>query len=254
MPTPPGILNKVKFLLNLSTSSNANEAAAAKSAADKLIIKFNITDDELERMDPKPLYGDNELLYHTFSIVGWMNRLALAIAKHFDCYIVQETLTAATGATEYNYFVYGGSEEEEYVKFCFATFHKKIHYLLDTKCIGRGPIYQNSYCEGVVEAIKENIEYDGIDLPTAKAPSRTPAVVQEKNILNNGGSNLAVPKGEKERPHQESIDVSKQSLIKDVNAYYKGVMDGQHLSLSDILELEVENEEAARLGLPTTET
>jgi hypothetical protein len=250
MPTPPGILNKVKFLRNLINSPNINESENARAAAEKLINKFGITDDELERMDPKPLYGQNELLFHTFSIVGWMSRLALAIAKHFDCYIVQETITATTGAQEYNYFVYGGDEEEEYVKFCFATFHKKIHYLLDTKCIDRGPIYQSSYCEGLVEAIKENIECDGIEIPQVKKTSSKP---EPKSVAEDNKQSITVPT-KKDAPHEEKIDVLGQTLIKDITAYYRGVMDGQYLSLSDILELEVENEEAARFGLSATET
>jgi hypothetical protein len=245
MATPPGILNKVKFLRSLESSPNANESAAAKSAAEKLIAKFKITEAELESLEQKLPYGENELLFHTFSIVGWMNRLALAVAKHFDCHIVQETVTPATGGHEYNYFVYGGEDEEEYVKFAFASFLKKIHSLLDTKCIGRGPIYQDSYAEGVVEAVKSNIEFNGIEIPEVKRPSRK---IESKQIEADASKQAIVPPTKKDAPHDEKINVAEQSLIKDIHAYYKGVIDGQNLSLQDILELEVENEESQQLG------
>jgi hypothetical protein len=250
MTTPAGILNKVKFLRNLGKSSNTNEAMAANSAAEKLINKFKITDVELENMEQKPLYGSDELLYHTFSVVGWMNRLALAIAKHFDCYIVQETMTPVTGDHEYNYFVYGGEDEEEYVKFAFVSFHKKIHYLLDTKCFDRGPIYQDSYAEGIVEAIKSNIELSGIEIPEVKRPSRK---IENKQITADNSKQAIVLPTKKEAPHEEKIDVKGQSLIKDIYAYYKGIIDGQALSLQDILELEVENEQAEQLKAGSTE-
>ena len=245
MATPPGILNKIKFLINLGNSPNINEATTAKALAEKLINKFKVTEAELESLEQKLPYGENELLFHTFSIVGWMSRLALSIAKHFDCHIVQETITPATGGHEYNYFVYGGEDEEEYVKFAFASFLKKIHYLLDTKCIGRGPIYQDSYAEGVVEAIKSNIEFNGIDIPEVKRPSRK---IESKQIEVDTSKQAIVTPSKKEAPHDEKVNVAEQSLIKDINAYYKGVIDGQTLSLQDILELEVENEESQQLG------
>jgi hypothetical protein len=236
MTAPPGILNKVKFLLNLTKSSNAGESANAQAAADKLIAKFGITPQELDALDA-PLWDDTQLLYTTYSIVGWQNRLALAIAKHFDCYIVQETNVHGE-LTTYHYFVYGGDDEEGYVKFVFATFFKKIHHLLDTVCIGRGPIYQGSYCEGVVAAIKENIEYEGIDLPDVK---RAPRKIVKELEIDNSKQALTAPT-KKEAPCQDKVDVLGQSLIKDIAAYWRGMYDGQGLSLRDILELEVENE------------
>ncbi len=245
MATPAHILTKVKFLINLSASPNPNEAATARATADKLISKYLISEEELRSLeDKKPLYGDNELLYHTFAIVGWMNKLALAVATHFDCYIVQEETHPATGGVEYSYFVYGGEDEEEFVKFVYHSFHKKVHHLIDTNCIGRGPIYVDSYCEGVVEGIKSNIEMEGIDIPYTKVPARP---ISPDKQISMGPSNLAKHKEEKERPYQKTVDVSRQGLIKDVHAFFKGVQDGNRLSLRDILELEAENEEAARL-------
>jgi hypothetical protein len=246
MATPLHILTKVKFLFKLGTSPNPHEAASAKKLAEGLIIKYNITEEELRSIEDKPLYGEDELLFHAFSIVGWMNQLALAIAKHFDCYIVQETLVSALGQTDYNYYVYGGTEEENYVKFVYHTFHKKINYLIDTKCLGRGPIYIDSFAEGCVQGIKENIALEGLDIPIAKVPSRKP-VVDQKNI-NVGASNLVPHKEEKKKPHEESVDVNKQSLIKDVMAYFRGIEEGGRLSLSEILELEIKNEEAEKLS------
>ena len=48
--------------------------------------------------------------------------------------------------------------------------------------------------------------------------------------------------------------MNSNSLIKDVMAYFKGLDDGKNLSLKDILELEVENEEAKRIQEAPTET
>lgn len=247
MATPPHILTKVKFLFKLGTSPNPHEAESAKKLAESLIAKYNITEEELKSIEDKaPLYSDDELLFHTFSIVGWMNQLALAIARHFDCYIVQETLVSSLGEKQYNYFVYGGDEEVNYVKFVYATFHKKIHHFVDTKCIGRGPVYIDSYCAGLAEAIKQNIEFEGIEIPTIKRPSRTPVV--EQIVSDTTKKAMVAPDKDKAPPLEERIDVASQSFIKDVMAYFRGIEDGQHLSLQDVLELEAENEEAQRLS------
>jgi hypothetical protein len=252
MPTPETVLNKVKLLLNLANSPNENEAAAAQAMADKLIAKYNITEEELASLAEKPpLYGKDDLLFHTFSLVGWMQRLALTIAKHFYCYIVQEQIHASLGGIEYNYYVYGDDEDTDSVKFVFNAFVKKIHNFVETKCIGRGPIFIESYTEGVVESVRANIEMDGIDIPEVKRPAR-PIQQSDEKVLNNGQSNLTPFKQQKEAPEKETVDVGAGSLIRDVMAYFKGLEDGRHLSLQDILELEVENEEAKKLAESST--
>lgn len=238
MSTPKTVLNKIKLLLNLVNSPNANEAAAAQAMADKLIAKYNVTEEELASLvDKEPLYGKDDLLFHTISLVGWMQRLALACAKQFYCHIVQEKCQPAVGSPEYNYYVYGEDENVNYVKFVFNAFLKKIFNLVDIKCLGRGPIYIESYTEGVVESIKANIEMDGIDIPEVKRPSR-PIQQQEEKVFNNGQSNMTQFKQQKEAPEEKTVDVGEGSLIRDMMAYFKGLEDARHLSLQDILESE----------------
>jgi Protein of unknown function (DUF2786). len=247
MPAPEHILSKIKLLRNLANSPNANEAASALAMADKLIAKYNISEEELASIaDQPPKYGEEELLFHSLSIVPWKQHLALACAKNFYCHIIQETLTPGVGDPEYKYYVYGEDEDVNSTKFVFHTLVKKINNLIDTKCIGRGPIYVDSYCQGVVEAVKRNIEMFGLDIPEVKVPARPMQVTTEK-VLNNGTSNLSTVKAEKDKPEKESIDISKSGLIKDVMAYFKGIEDGNKLHLEDILELEAENETLKQL-------
>lgn len=236
MPTSEHILNKIKLLLNLVASSNPNESANAQMLADKLIEKHGVTEEELAEIKKQPItYNPEALLFHTFTIIGWLQHLALACAKQFYCHVVVETIVPFQGAEEYNYYVYGEDNDVIYSKFAFNTFHKKITQLLDTKCIGRGDIYKSSYCEGVVEAIKGNIAMWGIDIPVSKQVARVP---QQEKILSNGNANLSTNKGFKEKPEKETMDVDKHSQVKDVQAYFRGIHDGNSLDLQDVLELE----------------
>jgi Protein of unknown function (DUF2786) len=246
MSTPETILTKVKLLLNLSSSSNTNESGNARAMADRLIAKYNITAEELKSLEEQPAkYGEDDLLFHTIRIVNWMQHLSLACAKHFFCYIVQETVKPGSGDEQYNYYVYGDDEDVTYVKFAFHTFHKKINELIAKKCAGRGPIYIESYCEGVIEAVKYNLSMDGLEMPEVKKPVINDDVGEK--VLNTGHETLATVRPEPEKPEKETVDISKGTLIKDVAAYFKGVADGKNLSLQEILELEAENERVKEL-------
>ena len=241
------VLQKIKLLLKLASSPNENEAANARTMADRLIAKYNITEEELKSIeDKKPLYGEDDKLFVTMGLCGWRQQLALGIGKHFMCQIVQEELVPVEGLHQFNYYVYGDPEDSVNVKFVYHSLVKRIDEIIATKCIGRGNIYVSSYCEGLVEAIKNNIYWGGIEIPDVKKPKRE-VIPEEEKVLNDGQSNIVKHKEEKEKPAEKSVDVNSQSMIKDVNAYFKGLMDGANFSLNEILELEAENEVPAEL-------
>lgn len=239
------VLIKIRLLLNLTKSPNVNEAENAQAMVDKLIAKHNITPEELKSIeDKKSLYGDVNKVFNTIGLVGWKQQLVLAVGKYFYCQIVQEVLVRAHGLQEYVYYVYGEPEDETNTKFVFNSINKRIEEMITNRLPGRGPVYVSSYGEGVVESVKNNIYWEGIDLPELKCPTRP---TTEEKIIANGTANLAKTREEKEKPAEESVDVNTQSFIKDVAAYFKGLEDGKNFSLSEILELEVENEEAKKL-------
>lgn len=240
------ILSKIKLLLKLANSPNPHEAQNAREMADRLISKYKITPEQLKELeDKKPLYGENEKLFVTWGIEGWRQQLALAIGTHFECQIVQEEVVPVDGLHQFNYYVYGDEPDVINVKFVYNAFIKKIEEYILTRCVGRGPIYISSYCEGLVEGIKNNIMWEGIDIPEVRKPSAT---TNTSITPADSGANLVPNKEEKEKPADKSVDVNSQSLIKDVMAYFKGLDDGKGLSLQDILELEVINEKPQQLS------
>jgi len=242
MPASPAILDKVKKLLSLANSSNPNEAENARAMADKFIAKYNITEEELASLEPKEFYGENEKLFVTLGIVGWRQQLALAVATYFDCQIVQEELVPAEGIHQFNYFVYGDDDQVKEVQFVYHAFSKKIENLADTRCMGRGPVYLDSYCEGVVESVKWNIQMYGIEVPDIKKPLKKeePAAPPNSKTITKSGP-------DKEEPTNKKVDVNANSFIKDIMAYFKGVDDGKAMSLQDVLELEKQNQESKQI-------
>jgi len=241
MSATPSILAKVKKLLALTNSPNTNEADNARSMADKLIEKYNITEEELGSLDPKEYYGENEKLFVTLGMVMWRQQLAVAVAKYYDCQIVQEELRPAGSSedaiVEYHHYVYGDDDQ------VYKAFAKKIDNLCDTKCLGRGPVYLSSYCEGVVESVKWNIEMYGIDIPDIKKPIKKQ---EEKSIpISTTGIVRSSDKEEPVENRRKNID---GTFIKDIMAYFRGLDDGKNFSLKEVLEIEVSSIEVEKLN------
>lgn len=246
MSAPPSILQKVKLLLNLATSPNPNEAANAKELADKLIAKYNITEQDLASLDPKVFYGEEEKLFVTLGIVHWRQMLALTVSRYFECQIVQEEMMPANGGEgvhEFRYYVYGDDDQVKDTQFVYHAFCKKIDNLSDTRCLGRGPIYVDSYCEGIVESVKTNIELFGIDVPEVKKTLKK----EEEQAAPPTSTTIVKSGDNREEPTDKKVDINKGSFIKDIMAFFKGLEDGKNMSLQDILELAKESIESSQL-------
>jgi hypothetical protein len=241
MSAPEAILSKIKLLLNLAKSPNPHEAENAAMMARSLIEKYKLTEEEVNSLqEKKPLYGDDDKVFVTIGLVNWKQSLVLTIAKQFYCQIVQEELVPIEGLHQYTYYVYGDKVDAENVKFVYQTFSDRIEELIEKKCIGRGPVYTSSYTEGLVEVINNTIIWEGIDIPDIKVPSREVPLDVPERTLNNGSSNLAVKKEEKEKPCQETVAPQGGSIVKDIQAYFKGLQDGKDFSLQEVLELAAE--------------
>jgi len=146
---PPAVLTKIKLLLKLTESPEPNEAATAQALANKMIEKHGLTQEEVDSLkDPKPLYTEDDKLYWTLNMVSWKQRLALAIATHFDCLIVQEHQVPGEGEEQYHYYVYGNPEDTDNVRYVFYSLSEKVEDLISNHCVMKGPIYIASYGEG----------------------------------------------------------------------------------------------------------
>jgi len=226
------ILNKIRLLLNLANSPNENEAATARDMADKLIAKYNITEEDLESIkDKPPPYDDSNKVYSTIGLDSWRNQLALGVSTRYDCFLVQEESVPVEGISEFTYYVIGDSENMQAVKFVYSALEKKVEELILINCRGKGPVYSHSYAEGVVEGIKSNLDFIYFEVPKAMNKPGSEAIL-------NVGNECITKHSEKEKPIKESIDINSQSLIKDIHAYFKGITDGNKIDCEEVIQLE----------------
>lgn len=198
-------LQKIKLLLNLAKSPNENEAANAAAMALKLIEKFNVTDEQLAEIDAngRPIYTEDNLMLDTPELADWKNILALAVANKYDCYAIQEENVASSGERTYKYFVYGEEDDVAIAKELFSYVYGEMLKVIETKCTGRGELYRDSFCEGLVNGVKINIEFENFTVsgivktqssseeikkdvlaPIEKAPIKPPAIDKKTKVTN----------------------------------------------------------------------
>jgi len=217
------VLVKIIKLLALSKSSNENEASAAKSAAEALMIKYNILDSEIESVVEKTLYTDNELLYSSLVVIPWKSRLAFITACKYEMFVIQEVKVPKIGNPFYIYFIYGDFVSE--VKELFDLLLSKIEGLIISNCKNKEDDYIDSYCEGVVEGIASCIK--SIVFKTSSKIEE--AETNSTDSLSKKDDDLI---SKKEKPLKESIDVNQGSNIKDIAAYFLGISHGLKLDFN----------------------
>lgn len=216
------ILDKIRHLLKLTQSPNENEASLARVMADKLIQKYSITPDQLSELSQdkkEPEFPEDHLLFKD-TVKNWKAQLAFLISREFDVLMVEEYSGTESTVHELKYFMMGEKEDQFQTQIYFNFFVDKINELITSKTKSRGPVYIESYCEGVITGIKETFDFsilqdnrlnlikkDAVSIPKEEKPTETAITVE-------------LPKVEKK------TKASGGTLVKDIQAYFTGLHDG----------------------------
>ncbi len=160
------ILQTIKRLRALATSSNSNEAAAAAGVANKLILKHQINeihlaDDSAPESATEQMFDDPEPFYVSSRVTAWKMELATLLARHYGCALwndkVYRSADRVRGTSRYR--LIGRDKDVQVVKFMFAWFVSEIAKLCDIECRGYGVNYRDSYCKGAVKGIGNLLSY-----------------------------------------------------------------------------------------------
>lgn len=222
-------LRKIKLLLNLATSSNENEAANARERAQKLIDKFQVSPEELEKLslDEEPIYTDENLLIEIEDFSDWMATLALIVAKKYDCHAIQERIVLTTGQTVYKFFIYGEDNDVEIGKMLYSYVFDKINEMLK---VHTDSLFKSSFGEGAVDGVRNNIQYENFNVnKMVKVSSDT------VNSIHKADAIAVADKGPKPPPAiEQKTNLSNNEKPLNIIAYYKGVKAGQSIHLEDV--------------------
>lgn len=147
-------MEKASKLLRLANSSNANEAAAAASMAQKILARFNIdqaalsldgaVDAPVESIgkDHAPLDNGGRKL------ATWKAQMAMHVAQANACRVYQ------SGAA---IMLVGRASDVAKVRALYAMLTSEVDRLTMRLAMGRGRTYANSFRHGAVVAIGEKL-------------------------------------------------------------------------------------------------
>ena len=217
---------KVRQLLELAKSNNIHEATVATAAADRLIAKYRISEDDIAgTSNPEE---DSEYLYSTARIIRWKSLLAFILAKNYGCalYNNAELGASAGGRRVSHYKLVGRKSDMELVRYLFGWMTGEIESLCKDNCKGLGHIGSQSYCEGAVTGIKLQLEKNTVEFSNeVVASGQSQALVKINSRLE-----------EADRTMRSLHDLKKTKVYSSrkimTSAYHKGIYDGTHINLS----------------------
>ncbi|MCZ2224691.1 MAG: DUF2786 domain-containing protein [Chitinophagales bacterium] len=206
------IVEKIKKLRALATSSNEEEAATAAALAEKLIAKYRIEEAELNASnnieETINIYTDP--LYDTFRIIQWKNDLACILAKHYGCGIyvhsTKDTLRPSANKQS-SYRLCGTQGDVAIVKFMFEWLVNKIEVLCKRNCKGKGHIASNSFCLGAVTGINYQLSLAYAEAKK-EASSSALIILDSKWQKANDYMNTALELGKAKGSNKSKVDRS----------------------------------------------
>lgn len=159
------LFDKIRQLRALAQSANAFEAANAAAAADKLIAKYRISEEELRAPGvgegQETAVEDQNILYESARIIRWKSALAMHLTKHYgvalwNSWFYPEGQPGKHKTSRYK--MVGRKSDMEITSFLFAFLVLEIERLTKLNCKGQGHIASYSYADGVVAGIKYQLD------------------------------------------------------------------------------------------------
>lgn len=143
------IIEKVRRLLALAYSSNANEAAAATAKANQLIDEYRLSVDQLtpQEQQESAEKSDDPLLDARRAAV-WQTMLASRLSHHYGCYIWRDNQ---------GFRIAGRRSDMDILRYMFAYISSECMRLSTSHSKGKGRTYAESYRRGFIDAVTEKL-------------------------------------------------------------------------------------------------
>jgi len=146
------VLDKIVKLLALSESSNANEAAAALAAANKLMFEHRIEMADVDKERGKAEGFQVLEVMRGKRMEGWKLHLAAALAEYNGCVLVSQR----SAGEKVRVFV-GERAVIDCTSAMFSHACIEISRLATKRCHGLGKRAFNSFSHGAVQGIRDRL-------------------------------------------------------------------------------------------------
>lgn len=223
------IISKVSKLLELAKSSNIHEATAAAIAADKLIAKFRISEEDLANHQAEPIEQDNSYIYESARAITWKVNLAIHLAEHYSCYIYNNIGFNAKGRQITRLRLVGVKSDIEIAKYLFTWLVFKIEGL-NKNNKGLGHIVANSFCLGAAAGVQEQLVQSKKENQEEAIKNGQEAALQRLDQRYSAAESLA-------RTEEKLKDSNKKTKNYISNEAYKnGVNAGKNIHLGKAVD------------------
>lgn len=224
------VIDKVKKLQRLATSSNINEAAAAAAAANKLIDSYRIQESDLEIEDEFSIVEqDEDFIYKSKKVTKWKYSLLSKLAKHYGCALFNNA-AYDSHRKESRYQLFGQRSDIAICKYMFNYLQLECVRLSNLEAKGKGRIFVNSYCNGFVAGIVEQLNASRVEL--SKSAS-TQAMIKINSREKDAFKLM------QEKIPNLKFSTKSFSSITDTNAFHSGMNKGKSLHLGSSLNSSV---------------
>jgi hypothetical protein len=224
------IIDQIHKLRNLMSSSNKFEADAAAKAADRLIAKHRISEAELDASNPNKKLNplkDSNILYESGRITAWKSTLAVILARHYGCAIINDAITNPANNRKLNQYRMVGIESDmEIVRYMFGWLVNLIDEMGKIVARGNGRIYAASYAEGVVNGIRLTLsEAKKEQVAEAAATGQSSALVKLDERFTSAQETL------RSLYPRTSKSIRSKRRVND-DARNRGIQDGKKIQLN----------------------
>jgi hypothetical protein len=220
------IIDRVKRLLALTSSSNQYEAANAAAIANRLIDEYrlSIADIQDNMNESDPMMEDPDAVYSTGRIVPWKVRIIGILAQHYGC-ATYNSVTYPKGRKESHIKLVGRKSDIDIVRYMSGWLMLECQRLSDIEAKGKGKVFCNSYCEGFVAGVSAQLAASRAE---AEKVATSSAIVKINSRYNESLSYL--------RSQYKLKQAAGSKIQLDRNAYDAGVKQGRNVHLGASLQ------------------
>jgi hypothetical protein len=238
------IVDRIKKLLRLAESSNANEAANAAGQAQRLMEQhridqamIDVNDEDADDEPDEPISDEYEPLETSGRLAQWKISLATGIARvnGCRCYIGSIYKGVKRGRYQYDHTLnlIGRPSDVTTVSYLFSYLVKEIERLVKLNGKGRGRTWNNSYRLGAVSAINTRMR-EGKDQARKEARAKlegdsTALVKMDQALARMDALELELEAWIEENMNLRARQGS--SSRRDWGAFAQGQKDGRNIDL-----------------------
>lgn len=229
-------LDKVRKLLRLAESDNANEAALAAARAQSILDRYEIDkamleldaesiepEEEIENFKNEPLDEATK-----FNLDKWRIRLAALISENNMC-----RAYTLTNADTKRTILIGRKSDVQKVRYLFSYFAREVDRLCDRDGKGYGRTWRNNYRHGVIDTLNNTIKQEReTSIKKLKGETTSTALVRLTDALDHIQHKMDEVNAWTEK-NIKLKNPSKTRMTQDYSARILGRMAGHEIQISN---------------------